>query len=278
MDKITTLSLSEFKRKGRKITALTAYDAPFARIMDRAGVDVILVGDSLGMTVLGRRDTLSVTIDEMIHHTRAVAPAVKNGLVVVDMPFMSFQVSAEKAVENAGRLIKETGAQAVKLEGGENIAQTMRAIVNAGIPLMGHVGLRPQSVHQFGGFKVQGREAESAEQIIADAAAVEDAGCFSVVIEAVPLGLAKKITALLKIPTIGIGAGIHCDGQILVMHDVLGISENVKPRFAKRYADVAESARKAFSEYICEVREEKFPAMQHSYSKLKLLKYRTRPL
>ncbi|GMT42633.1 MAG: 3-methyl-2-oxobutanoate hydroxymethyltransferase [bacterium] len=272
MDAVTTLTLSEFKREGRKITALTAYDAPFARIMDRAGVDVILVGDSVGMTVLGRADTLSVTLDEMIHHARSVVSAVERALVVVDMPFMSFQVSVEKAVENAGRLIKETGAKAVKLEGDKGVEKTVRAIVEAGIPVMGHVGLRPQSIHKFGGFKVQGRESGSAKRIELDAKATENGGGFAVVIEAVPVSLAKQITESLNIPTIGIGAGMHCDGQILVMHDVLGISDNVRPRFAKRYASVADIAQKAFREYIEEVKGGKFPTMQHSYSKLKLIK------
>jgi 3-methyl-2-oxobutanoate hydroxymethyltransferase len=272
MEKVTVLSLLRYKQKGRKIAALTAYDAVFARLMDRAGVDVVLVGDSVGMTMLGRRDTLSVTLEEMIHHGRSVAAAVERALVIVDMPFMSFQVSAEKAVENAGRIIKETGAQAVKLEGGKSVASAIRAIVEAGIPVMGHVGLRPQSIHRFGGFKVQGREPESAKLIVEDAKASEEAGAFSIVIEAVPVELAKKITTSLTIPTIGIGAGMECDGQILVMHDVLGLSENVKPRFAKTYVNVAEMAQKAFTNYIDEVRGQKFPAMEHAYTKLKLVK------
>ncbi|MFQ5432811.1 MAG: 3-methyl-2-oxobutanoate hydroxymethyltransferase [Nitrospinota bacterium] len=272
MEKITTLTLQKYKHKGRKITALTAYDAAFARLMDRAGVDVVLVGDSVGMTMLGRDDTLSVTLDEMIHHGRSVAAAVERALVIVDMPFMSFQVSAEKAVENAGRIIKETGAHAVKLEGGKSVAPAIRAIVEAGIPVMGHVGLRPQSIHRYGGFKMQGREPESANLIMEEAKASEEAGAFSIVIEAVPVGLAKKITQSMNIPTIGIGAGMECDGQILVMHDVLGLSENVKPRFAKTYANVAETALNAFKEYIDEVRGEKFPTMEHAYTKLKLVK------
>jgi 3-methyl-2-oxobutanoate hydroxymethyltransferase len=272
MEKVTVLSLLRYKQKGRKIAALTAYDAVFARLMDRAGVDVVLVGDSVGMTMLGRRDTLSVTLEEMIHHGRSVAAAVERALVIVDMPFMSFQVSAEKAVENAGRIIKETGAQAVKLEGGKSVASAIRAIVEAGIPVMGHVGLRPQSIHRFGGFKVQGREPESAKLIVEDAKASEEAGAFSIVIEAVPVELAKKITTSLTIPTIGIGAGMECDGQILVMHDVLGLSENMKPRFAKTYVNVAEMAQKAFTNYIDEVRGQKFPAMEHAYTKLKLVK------
>ena len=272
MDKVTTLTLSKYKQKKRKITALTAYDSVFARLMDQAGVDVVLVGDSVGMTMLGRRDTLSVTMDEMIHHGKSVASAVERALVVVDMPFMSFQVSAEKALENAGRIIKETSAHAVKLEGGKSVAGAIRAIVEAGIPVMGHVGLKPQSINRYGGFKVQGKEPDSAKQILDDAQAAQEAGAFAVVIEAVPVGLAKKITQAMKIPTIGIGAGVECDGQILVMHDVLGLSENVKPRFAKTYANVAETAQNAFKEYLTEVRDGKFPAMEHAYTKLKLVK------
>lgn len=272
MDKVTTLTLSKYKQKKRKITALTAYDSVFARLMDQAGVDVVLVGDSVGMTMLGRRDTLSVTMDEMIHHGRSVAASVERALVVVDMPFMSFQVSAEKALENAGRIIKETSAHAVKLEGGKSVADAIRAIVEAGIPVMGHVGLKPQSINRYGGFKVQGKEPDSAKRILDDAIAAQEAGAFAVVIEAVPVGLAKKITQAVKIPTIGIGAGVECDGQILVMHDVLGLSDNVKPRFAKMYANVAEAAQNAFKEYLTEVRDGTFPATEHAYTKLKLIR------
>ncbi|MBI5177627.1 MAG: 3-methyl-2-oxobutanoate hydroxymethyltransferase [Nitrospinae bacterium] len=265
MEKITALKLSEFKRQGRKITALTAYDAPFARLMERAGVDVILVGDSVGMAVHGRPDTLSVTMEEMVIHARAVAGAVKTPLVVVDMPFMSFQVSKEKAVENAGRLIKETGAQAVKLEGGDKYSATIRAIVDAGIPVMGHVGLTPQSVHQLGGYKVQGKQSESARKVLSDAHAVEKAGAFSVVIEAVPADLGAAVTQSLKIPTIGIGAGPDCDGQILVLHDLLGLSDGPHPRFVKMYANFAEQAVEAFKSYRDEVQSGAFPAQENTY-------------
>jgi len=264
MDKVTTLSIAKQKHEGRKITALTAYDAPFAEMMDDAGVDVILVGDSVGMAVLGRSDTLSVTMEEMIHHTRAVSTAVKRAMVVADMPFMSFQVSPEKALENAGRLVKEGGAHAVKLEGGRSMAETIEKIVSAGIPVMGHVGLTPQSVHTLGGYKVQGRKSQSARQVLADARAVQSAGAFSVVIEAVPVDLAQAVTAELEIPTIGIGAGPDCDGQILVLQDMLGISGRT-PRFVKRYADVAGVVRKAFEEYIDEVRDGEFPSAEHTY-------------
>jgi 3-methyl-2-oxobutanoate hydroxymethyltransferase len=264
MDKVTTLSIAKQKHEGRKITALTAYDAPFAEMMDTAGVDVILVGDSVGMAVLGRSDTLSVTMEEMIHHTRAVSTAVRRAMVVADMPFMSFQVSPEKALENAGRLVKEGGAHAVKLEGGRSMAETIEKIVSAGIPVMGHVGLTPQSVHTLGGYKVQGRKSQSARQVLADARAVQSAGAFSVVIEAVPVDLAQAVTAELEIPTIGIGAGPDCDGQILVLQDMLGISGRT-PRFVKRYADVAGVVRKAFEQYIGEVRQGEFPSAEHTY-------------
>ncbi len=265
MDKITTLKLAEFKRQGRKITALTAYDAPFARMMEDAGVDLILVGDSVGMAMHGKADTLSVTMDEMVLHARAVASAVKRPMVVVDMPFMSFQVSKEKAVENAGRLIKETGAQAVKLEGGEKLSATIRAIADAGIPVMGHVGLTPQSVHQLGGYRVQGKQPEAARRLIADAKAVEKAGAFSLVLEAVPAELGAVVTASLHIPTIGIGAGAGCDGQILVMHDMFGISDGPHPRFVKTYVNMREQAVNAFKEYVDEVRDARFPAAEHCY-------------
>ncbi len=264
MDRVTTLSLIEEKKLGNKITALTAYDAPFARMMDEAGVDIILVGDSVGMTVLGRENTLSVTMEEMIHHTRAVSSCVKRAMVVADMPFMSFQISPELALENAGRLIKEGGAHAVKLEGGKSIFLATQSIVEAGIPVMGHVGLTPQSMHRLGGFKVQGKKSGSAKRIMNDAKAVEEAGAFSVVIEAVPVDLARAITDNLFIPTIGIGAGEHCGGQILVMQDMLGISGRT-PKFVKKYADIAGIAKNAFAEYIKDVRSSSFPAVEHSY-------------
>ncbi|MDH5543137.1 MAG: 3-methyl-2-oxobutanoate hydroxymethyltransferase [Nitrospinota bacterium] len=271
MDKVTAVSLIEQKKEGRKITALTAYDAPFAKLMDEAGIDVILVGDSVGMTVLGREDTLSVTMEEMIHHTRAVSSVVKRAMVVADMPFMSFQVSPQKALENAGRLIKEGRAHGVKLEGGKIMADTIRAIVNAGIPVMGHVGLTPQSVHQLGGYKVQGKKFDSARQILADSRGVEKAGAFSIVLEAIPADLAQAVTEELHIPTVGIGAGPHCDGQILVMQDMLGLSER-KAKFVKEFVNIRKIARDAFTAYVDEVRGSAFPSEEHSYkpSKTKL--------
>ncbi|MEE8484479.1 MAG: 3-methyl-2-oxobutanoate hydroxymethyltransferase [Nitrospinota bacterium] len=269
-NRVTTIELAKLKKEGRKISALTAYDAPFARLIDGAGADIILVGDSLGMTVLGRENTLSVTLDEIEHHTRAVAAAVSRAMVVADMPFMSFQVSPQKALENAGRLIKKTGAQAVKLEGGMRMKETIKTIVDAGIPLMGHVGLTPQSLHQLGGYKVQGKRPDAARRVMEDAKASEEAGVFAVVLEAIPMDLAKDITAELGVPTIGIGAGPHCDGQILVMHDVLGLTEGMKPRFVKVYTDLAAQAEKAFKEYIDEVRSGQFPTKEHSYVRTKL--------
>lgn len=265
MEKITITSLLEFKRTGRKITVLTAYDAPFARAMESAGVDVILVGDSVGMTALGRRDTLSVTVDEIIHHARAVAGAVSRPLVVADMPFMSFQVSPEKALENAGRIMKETGAHAVKLEGGEKYAAAVRAIVEAGIPVMGHIGLTPQSYHQLGGYKVQGKQADAARRLMADARALERAGAFAIVLEAIPAELGDEITRSLRIPTIGIGAGAGCDGQVLVMYDMLGFSAGAPPKFVKVFADLKTAAETAFKEYIGEVRRGSFPSAEHTY-------------
>ncbi len=268
MAPVTVTSLLEQKRAGKKIAALTAYDAPFARIMDETGVDIILVGDSVGMTALGRRDTLSVTVDDMIHHAKAVVAAVRNAMVVVDMPFMSFQVSAEKALENAGRIMQEAGAHGVKLEGGEKYADRIRAIAEAGIPVMGHIGLTPQSYLQFGGYKVQGKQGESARRLLADARAVEKAGAFSMVLEAIPADLAATITASLHIPSIGIGAGAGCDGQILVMHDMLGLSDGPHPRFVKLFADLRGQAQAAFADYIREVRGGAFPAKEHTYSAL----------
>jgi len=264
MEKITTLKLLEKKKRGKKITALTAYDAPFARMMDEAGIDIILVGDSVGMAVLGRENTLSVTMEEMIHHTCAVTRVTQRAMVVADMPFMSFQLSPEKALENAGRLIKEGSAHAVKLEGGKRMEKTIRHIVDAGIPVMGHVGLTPQSVNQFGGFKMQGKNSGSAQQIITDAKAVEKAGAFAVVIEAVPCDLAEAITKELHIPTIGIGAGLECDGQVLVMQDMLGISDKT-PKFVKHYADIRAIAQEAFNNYIKDVESGEFPSEEQSY-------------
>src|SRR4030066_1751971 len=233
------------KKEGRKITMLTAYDYPFARMVDEAGIDAILVGDSLGMVVQGLDNTLPVTMGEMIYHTRIVARAVKSALVIGDRPFMSYQTGIEEAVRNAGRFLKEAGASAIKLEGGAEVAGQIRAMSRAEIPVMAHIGLTPQSIHRMGGYKVQGKTEEAAKRLIGEAHRVEDAGAFSLLIEAIPMKLAKKITEELSKPTIGIGAGPHCDGQVLVLHDVLGLFERFVPKFVKRYADLREDALKA---------------------------------
>lgn len=262
------------KRKGGSdpIVALTAYDFPFGRIADEAGVDVILVGDSLGMVVQGMDTTLPVTMDEMVYHSRMVARGRRRALLVCDLPFLSYQVSTAEALANAGRLIKEGAAEAVKLEGGVAVADTIRAIASVDIPVMGHIGLTPQSVHRMGGHKVQGqRRGErpgQRERVIEDALAVEDAGAFAVVLEGIPLDLAAEITSRLTIPTIGIGAGPHCDGQILVLHDVLGLSDRFVPKFAKRYAELWSAAGDAIGAYANEVRNGTFPTDAHSFHSL----------
>lgn len=261
------------KRKGSDpIVALTAYDFPFGRIVDEAGVDVILVGDSLGMVVQGMETTLPVTMDEMVYHCRMVARARRRALLVSDMPFLSYQVSTAEALANAGRLIKEGAAEAVKLEGGVAIAATIRAIASVDIPVMGHIGLTPQSVHRMGGHKVQGQRRGDGpgqrERVIEDALAVEDAGAFAVVLEGIPRDLAADITRRLGIPTIGIGAGPHCDGQILVLHDVLGLSDRFVPKFAKRYAELWNAAGDAVGAYAREVRNGTFPSDAHSFHSL----------
>ena len=261
------------KNSRSKITALTAYDFSFAKILDATEIDIILVGDSLAMVALGFPNTLPVTMDEMIAHTRAVKRGVQNSLLVGDMPFMSYQVSGEQAIANAGRFLQEGGAAAVKLEGGLRVAQKVRSIVQAGIPVMGHIGLTPQSVHQFGGYKVQGKNLLQARQIKQDARELEKAGAFAIVLEGIPSGLAEEITECLKIPTIGIGAGPHCDGQILVLHDLLGLTQDFTPKFVKRYANLDAEIKKAVGNYIDEVRSGVFPDMEHSYhTEKKLLK------
>ena len=264
-DKITVPHVLKMKQRGEKITCLTAYDYSFARILDDAGVEMLLVGDSLGCVVQGNHNTLAVTMDEMIYHTRLVARGRNRALVIGDMPFLSYHVSRERALENAGRFLQEGGAEAVKLEGGVTMRATIEAIVRAGIPVMGHVGLTPQSVHQFGGYKIQGREKERREAVLRDALAVEEAGAFSVVLEGMPLDLAQEITERLKIPTIGIGAGAHCDGQVLVIHDMLGLFDDFTPKFVKRYADLKSTMTGAVKEFIGEVKEKKFPTEEHSF-------------
>ncbi len=264
-EKITVPEIIKMKQRGEKITCLTAYDYSFARILDEAGVDILLVGDSVGCVVQGQANTLPVTLDEMIYHTRAVVRGRKRALVVGDMPFLSFQVSKERAVQNAGRFLQEAGAEGVKLEGGVAMRETIEAIVGAGIPVMGHVGLTPQSVHHFGGYKIQGKEKERRKMIISDALAVETAGGFAIVLEGMPMDLAKEITDRLTIPTIGIGAGANCDGQVLVIHDMLGLFNDFTPKFVKRYADVKGVMTSAVKSFITEVREQKFPSKDHSF-------------
>lgn len=263
--KNTSVTFKEAKTKGEKLTMLTAYDYTTAKLVDESGVDSILVGDSLGMVMLGYDDTLSVTMEDMIHHTAAVARGAKNALVIADMPFMSYQASVYDAVVNAGRLIKEGHAQAVKLEGGLEVCGHIRAIVNASIPVCAHLGLTPQSVNAFGGFKVQGKDEQAAKKLLEQARAVEEAGAFAVVLECVPAALAKKISELINIPTIGIGAGAGCDGQVLVYQDMLAMYSGLKPKFAKQYANVGEIMQTAFKSYIDEVKSGVFPAQEHTF-------------
>ena len=261
----TITTFKEQKLKGDKITMLTAYDYSTATLMDNAGINGILIGDSLGMTMLGYEDTLSVTMEDMIHHTACVARGAKNALVVADMPFMSYQVSVEEAVRNAGRLMKEGRAQAVKLEGGASVCKQIKAITEASIPVMAHLGLTPQSVNAFGGFKVQGKSLEAARTLIEDAKRVEEAGAFSVVLECVPAALAKIITETISIPTIGIGAGAGCDGQILVYQDMLGMYSDFTPKFVKKFANVGQVMTQAFADYIKETKEGTFPTVEQSF-------------
>ena len=243
---------------------LTAYDYPTALVMDQAGMDIILVGDSLGMVVLGYESTLPVTMDDMIHHCKAVARGAKYALLVGDMPFMSYQVSTSEAVRNAGRFLQEAGMNAIKLEGGSERAETIRAIVNTGIPVMGHLGLTPQSINKLGGFRPQGRDAEAAYKLLEDAQVLQDAGCFSLVLESIPGRLAELVSQRLDIPTIGIGAGVGCDGQVLVTHDLLGIFERFTPKFVKHYANLSDEMRRAFSEYNADVKARAFPGPEHT--------------
>jgi 3-methyl-2-oxobutanoate hydroxymethyltransferase len=261
----TILDLQAMKVSGEKIAVLTAYDYPFARIMDQAGIDVVLVGDSAGSVVAGYDTTLPVTMDEMLYHTRAVARSVSQALIVADMPFLSYQVDLAEARRNAGLLIKEGGAHAVKLEGGVHVAETIRAIVAMDVPVVAHIGLTPQSVHRMGGYRVQGREEAQANQLLADARAIADAGACAVVLEGIPAKLAGEISALLTIPTIGIGAGVDCDGQVLVIHDILGLCEKYSPKFVKRYADVSGIIRQGIDDYIREVKDGSFPGPEHSF-------------
>ena len=263
--KNTTTSIMQMKNSGHKISMLTAYDYTTARLLDGAGVNTILVGDSLGNVILGYEDTISVTVEDMIHHSAAVARGAKNALVVTDLPFMSYQTSVYDAVVNAGRLMKEGRAGAVKLEGGKEVCPQIKAIVSAGIPVVAHLGLTPQSINTFGGFKVQGKTETAAKKLIEDAKAVEEAGAFLLVLECVPAKLAKLVTESINIPTIGIGAGAGCDGQVLVIYDMLGMFSDFKPKFVKHFANAGDVIREAVKTYIAEIDDGTFPAEEHCY-------------
>ena len=266
---ITISTLLDLKRKGVKIAMLTAYDYPTARLAEEAGVDVVLVGDSVGMTKLGYESTLPVTIDEMLHHTKAVKRGLSRALLVADMPYLSYEIDLKEAVRNAGRLLKEGGAHAVKVEGGMEVASTIKEFLKINVPVFGHLGLTPQAVNRLGGYKVQGRSPEAAEKILTEARILEGAGCCAVVLECVPADLAQEITKRLQIPTIGIGAGPHCDGQVLVSDDMLGLTESGPTKFVKRYADIRAQSLKAMSDYCREVREGSFPGPEHSFTSQK---------
>ena len=263
--RVTTRRLIEMKQAGSPIACLTAYDAITASILDSAGVDVLLVGDSVGNVIQGHDTTIPVTLEHMIYHTQAVVRAVSHALVVTDMPFMSYQVSPQEAFRNAGRLMKEAGSGAVKLEGGQRVIESVRLMTEHGIPVMGHLGLTPQSIHQFGSYKERGSSPEEAETMKRDALALQEAGAFAVVLEKIPAGLAHEITALLKIPTIGIGAGPHCDGQILVWTDMMGMSTEFNPRFVRRYADLHSVMVQGLSQYVSDVKGRSFPSVEESY-------------
>lgn len=264
--RVRTRDLADMKRRGERIAVLTCYDHLFARLLDRAGVDVVLVGDSLGEVVLGHDSTLPVTMDEMVHHSAAVARGLEGPLLVTDMPFMSYQVSTEEALRNAGRLMKEGDAEAVKVEGGDDrTLERVEAMVSAGVPVMGHLGLTPQSVHRFGGYGVRGREPDEAGDIRRRAAALEEAGCFALVLEMVPAPLAREVTASLEIPTIGIGAGPDCDGQVLVLPDMLGLNEGFEPRFLRRFARLGPEVRSAVAGYVEAVKSADYPSEAESY-------------
>ena len=283
-ERVTVTAVRAMKARGERVVMLTAYDTPTARLLDAAGVDVILVGDSLAMVALGYETTLPVTLEEMLHHTRAVARGAARALVVGDLPFLSYQVSREEALRSAGRMLKEGNAQAVKLEGGVEVAGTVAALVEAGIPVMGHIGLTPQAVHRMGGYKVQGRTAEAAARLLKDAVALERAGAFSMVLEGLPWQVAGAVTEAVGIPTIGIGAGPRCDGQVLVTNDLLGLFDEFTPKFVKRYANLRETLLQAFGQFREEVRAGAFPGPEHSFSleageaeRLRRLITRTRP-
>jgi 3-methyl-2-oxobutanoate hydroxymethyltransferase len=263
---VTVRDLLDMKRRGEKIVALTAYEFLFAKLVDEGGADIVLVGDSLGQVFAGYDSTLPVTLDDMIYHARAVRRAVRRGLLIVDMPFLTFQVSPEETLRNAGRVLKETGAEGVKLEGGdEEAVRHVRTLVRSGIPVMGHVGFTPQSVHALGGHRVQGRDADAAQRVCQDAARLQDAGAFSIVLELVPASLAANVTAAVQIPTIGIGAGPHVDGQVLVLPDMLGLNESFRPRFLRTFANLADAARQGIAAYAGAVRDGSYPSAEQSF-------------
>ncbi|MBS7287985.1 MAG: 3-methyl-2-oxobutanoate hydroxymethyltransferase [Candidatus Freyarchaeota archaeon] len=264
LTKLTVIDLYLMKKEGRKITMLTAYDYPTALILDEAGVDIILVGDSLGNVILGYKNTIPVTMDDMVRHCAAVSRGIKRALVVGDMPFMSY-ATPELAVRNAGRLVQEGGVEAVKLEGGREVASTVKLLVDNGVPVMGHIGLTPQSIYKFGGYKVQGRTAKAAKKLIEDAEILEKAGVFSIVLECIPWKVAKIITESISVPTIGIGAGAYCDGQVLVTYDMLGFFEGFKPKFVKQYCNIRKFIMDAVGKYISEVRSGIYPTVEYSY-------------
>ena len=264
-EKVTVRSFTKYKQRGEKIAMLTAYDYFTARILDEIGIDSVLVGDSVNMVFYGSPNTLSITMDEMVYHTRAVSSAVKRALVIADMPFLSYQASTEEAITNAGRFLKEGGADAVKIEGGLEMADTIKRIIEVGIPVMGHIGLTPQSINRFGGFTVRGKSQEEREYLLESAKKLEETGCFSVLVESVPRKLAREITQSLKVPTIGIGAGIGCDGQVLVVNDILGLFGDFKPKFVRRYAELGKEIEKASNDFLDDVKSGRFPSDEESY-------------
>lgn len=265
MARLTTLKIQDMKDQGEPIAMVTAYDATFAALIDEAGADLLLVGDSLGMVIQGHDNTLTVTMDQMVYHTQMVARGSQRALVVADMPFMSYQASVSDAMRNAGRLIAEGGAQAVKLEGGERASEAIEALVNSGIPVMGHIGLTPQSVHTLGGFKVQGRGEQAAATLIEDARRLEAAGAFAIVLETVPGHVAKRVTEAVSVPTIGIGAGVDCGGQVLVCYDLLGLTNGFTPRFLKRYDELGRSVQGAATSFVNDVKSRAFPGPEHTF-------------
>ncbi len=264
--KVNKITIIRMKKEKRKIVAITSYDYLSTRLIDQCGIDIILVGDSLGMVLLGYQNTLPVTMDEMIHHLRAVSRAGPSAMVCGDLPFMSYQASVEESVRNAGRLVKEGGAESVKLEGGGGNIEKVEAIVNASIPVMGHIGLTPQSIHQFGGYRVQGKKRKSAEKLFREAKELEQAGCFAIILECIPWQVAESISEAVSIPTIGIGAGKFCDGQIIVLNDMLGMADGPLPKFVKQYERMGERIKEAVSAYAKDVRKGNFPDLEHSYS------------